>query len=203
MSKDWRGEADGTRKGELTRLLNEIKASERDSFCDLGCGYGHLSIHARQWVSKSAGFETKKSRYKKAKNRAEKSEFDNIKIFNKSYKHKKSFKIIKNYNVIFLVSDRTKEYMEKLERTIKPNSKILLYYLPPVPLKPHKRIGWYFILRTPFLRAKSEKEWIISVSNKRAQNRKELSDMIRNNFRNDYDERIQLLKEELDNFFPN
>lgn len=201
MRKNWRGGAEATRKGELTHIFNTINVSEKDSFCDLGCGYGHLCIHARKWCNKSAGFETKKSRCKIARKRVKKSGIDQIEIFNKSYEHKKSFKILRNYNVIFCVNGLTKEYLKKLEKTLRRKSSIVLYYLPPVPLKPNKRIGWYFLFKRPFLQANSEKDWISSVTGKKAHTRKELAVMIRNNFRKDYDKRIQEFEEELDGVF--
>ena len=130
-----------------------------------------------------------------------KSGIDKIKIFNKSYEHKKSFKIIQQYNIIFCVNELTKEYLEKLGKTLKPNSKIILYDLPPIPFKPVKKIGWYYILKTPLKKSKSEKDWILSVSGKKAITRTELFKMIRNNFRDDYSERILDVSKKLDSIF--
>ncbi|MCH7560148.1 MAG: methyltransferase domain-containing protein [Thaumarchaeota archaeon] len=201
MNQDWRGRSEATQKGELTHIFNTIAVTENNSFCDLGCGKGHLCIHARNWVGKSAGFETKKTRYRIAKNKVKKSGIDKIKIFNKSYEHKKSFKIIQQYNIIFCVNELTKEYLEKLGKTLKPNSKIILYDLPPIPFKPVKKIGWYYILKTPLKKSKSEKDWILSVSGKKAITRTELFKMIRNNFRDDYSERILDVSKKLDSIF--
>ena len=200
MIRDWRGTAKATPKGEVTKLFNFLKVSKKDSFCDLGCGYGHLCIHACKWVSKSAGFETHKQRYKTAKRKIQKSKIQDIQIFNQSYEHQKSFKFIKNYNIIFCVNGVTKDYLKKLEKILERNSKIILYDLPPPPIKPNKKLGWYFILQTPYSQANSEKEWIFSVT-KRFRKRNELFKMIRNNFRKDYKVRIDDILEELNKVF--
>ena len=101
MVENWRGSPKATPKNVLTRLLKLAKASKKDVFCDLGCGYGDLCIHARKFVGKSIGFETKNYRYKTAKSRAEKSSFDKIRIYHKSYENPKSIQILKNCSIIF------------------------------------------------------------------------------------------------------
>ncbi|MCV0373662.1 MAG: methyltransferase domain-containing protein [Nitrosarchaeum sp.] len=194
-----RGSPQVTSNWHLSRLFNMIGVSNTDVFCDLGCGYGNLCIFARRKVNRVFGFETGKYRYHRAKNKIKNANLDNIEIFQKSYTHKKSFPIIKKCNILFCTNVISFEYYQQLNKILRNNSYLLIYYLPPVPVIPFKKFGWYYIVKFPLQLAYYKNDWIKKVTNNTCSTELELFHQIRSDFY-DWKNRIMELKKDLKRF---
>ena len=65
-----------------------------------------------------------------------------------------------------------------------------------MPLKPDKKFGWYFIIKTPLKLAKNEKNWIKSVTKNKFNKRSDLRRLIKRDFY-DWRKRIKNLEKDL------
>ena len=91
MTESWRGKPDITRRNELWRILSLANYTEKDIFCDLGCGYGNLLRWSVQKLNEAIGTEDHEERYRKALKRTKK--FSNITILDKDYRYKTTLKM--------------------------------------------------------------------------------------------------------------
>jgi len=156
-----KGKSNATRPYEITRLFNFLKIKKNNVFCDLGCGDGALCIKSISRVRKAIGIECDEKRYLTAKNKTEKN--DNIRIYKGIYTHKKSINRIKDATVFYCVNGECVDFLQNLDKSVKKGTLYIQYGLPPCPIMPEFKLGWYYIMKTPFKMANSENEWIRSL----------------------------------------
>ena len=199
MRKNWRGSPKATSNWHLSILLKLVKTSKKDVFCDLGCGYGNLCIFARKKVGQAFGFETMPYRYHRANKNIIKSGLDNIQIFPKSYERPKSLNIIKKCNILYCSNFISLSFYKKLNIILKKNSWLIVYDLPPVPVKPIKKFDWYYIMKFPLQMSKNENDWIRGVTKNKFHKKSDLYRLIKNDLP-DWKRRIKDLSKELKKF---
>jgi hypothetical protein len=154
----WRGSPRASSKREFDRVLGYLNPSKGDVFYDLGCGYGGPCIWAAPKVKLAVGVEDHYYRYLRAKREVEKSGFSNIKILwddieSVSYRNATIL-----YSVIYVGFG----VIKKIHRESKQRSKVVLYGLPPYPLKSEHLFGHFHRLVTPFEKVKDEEEYVLN-----------------------------------------
>ena len=160
-----RGNPRATDKREFTLLINRIRPSKNDVFYDLGCGYGGPCIWIAPKVKRAVGIEDHYYRYLRARREVERSDLHNITIIwndisKVSYRDATIF-----YSVISIGFD----VIKKIQRQTKPGTLVVLYGLPPFPIKSRRLFGDFHALTTPFERVQNEDEFArIYLGRKRA-----------------------------------
>jgi SAM-dependent methyltransferase len=152
---EWRGSPTASTKNEFFRVLKFLNPSKQDVFLDLGCGYGRPCIWIAPKVKQAIGIESHYFRYKHAERDVESSGSTNVRILwddlgNVSYR---DATII--YSVIYVGFD----IIKKIQFETNPGTQIVLYGLPPYPLRSEKLFGNFRLLRTPFDRVADEDEF--------------------------------------------
>ena len=186
-----KGKANATNPSDVTRIFNILDIKEDSIFCDLGCGNAKLCIKSISRVKEAIGFECDNKRYLTSKRSTAK--YPNIKIFKGNYEHKRSIKKFRNADVIFCVNGTTTKFLKEIEMKVKKGTYFIQYYLPSCPIKPYHKLGWYYIMKTPFHYAKTEQDWVKSLQQG---NLKNLKRKIYSYFK-DGKERIDELEDEL------
>jgi SAM-dependent methyltransferase len=145
-------------------LLSKIRLSkEKDVFYDLGCGYGRLCIWIAPRVKLAIGYENHYDRFKRAKRAAEESGYENILIKNSDF----SFASYNKATIIYSIVDIGLQVMTRINKQSKPGTRLILYKRPNYPIKGSRISGNYFIMRTPFKRAKDQNEFAKMVLDQR------------------------------------
>jgi hypothetical protein len=124
-------------------------------FFDLGCGYGGPCIWIAPKVRMSIGIESHYHRYLHAERDAEKSGLPNIRIVWDDMERVSYRDATILYSVIYVGFN----IIRKIQRQTKPGSQIVLYGLPPFPLRSEKLFGSFYRLVTPFERVRDEDEF--------------------------------------------
>jgi SAM-dependent methyltransferase len=152
----WRGNPNASDKGEFFRLLKFLRPSKKDVFYDLGCGHGRPCIWIAPKVKLAVGVEDHYQRYLRAKKNAKESKSSKrIKILWKDIENISYKEATLLYSVIYVGFG----VMEKIQREAKPGTKVVLYGVPPYPLKSRKLFGNYHLFKTPFERVRSDDEF--------------------------------------------
>jgi len=151
----WRGDPQASRRREFLRLMNKIKPSKKDVFFDLGCGYGGPCIWIAPKVQRSVGIEDHYYRYLHAKRDVTKSGLRNVQILWDDIEKVSYREATILYSVIYVGFS----VLKKIQKEAVPRTQIILYGLPPFPLKSEKLFGSFYRLKTPFERVKGEDEY--------------------------------------------
>ncbi len=151
----WRGDPRASSKREFERVLRCLKPSKKDVFFDLGCGYGGPCIWIAPKVKLAIGIENHYYRYLHAKRDVKKSGSTNIRILwndidRISFRDATIF-----YSVIYVGFG----IIRKIQKQARRGARIVLYGLPPYPLKSEKLFGSYHRLVTPLERVEDEEEF--------------------------------------------
>lgn len=137
-------------------LLNRIRLSQKkDVFYDLGCGYGRPCVWIAPRVKLAVGYENHIDRFKRAKLAVEKSGYKNIFIKHSDF----SFASYRKATIIYSIVDIGLQIMARINRQSKPGTRVILYRRPNYPIKGKKISGNYFIMRTPFKKARDPDEF--------------------------------------------
>jgi hypothetical protein len=153
-----------------------LRPSKKDVFFDLGCGYGGPCIWIAPKVKLSVGIESHYFRYLHAKRDAEKSGLKNIRILWDDIERISYKEATILYSVIYIGFS----VIEKMQRETRRGSQVVLYGLPPFPLKFEKLFGSFYRLSTPFERVEDEDEFAqIYLGGKKATMRKLLRSLDR------------------------
>jgi len=151
----WRGNPAASDKREFSRVLEALKPSKEDVFFDLGCGYGNPCIWIAPRVKMSVGIESHYYRYLRAKKEVEKSGLSNIRIMWNDIESVSYRNATILYSVIYVGFS----VMKKIQKQTAPGTRVVLYGVPPYPLKTRKLFDSFHIMRTPFERVKNEDEF--------------------------------------------
>jgi len=153
---EWRGSPRATMRSEFMRLLGVLHPSKNtDVFYDLGCGYARPCIWIALKVKLAVGIENHYYRYQRALKEVEKAGFTNIKILREDINEASYHDMTIAYSVISIGF----EVIARIQKQAKPGAVIVLYGLPPYPIKSEKLFGKYFRMRTPLTRVKDEDEF--------------------------------------------
>jgi SAM-dependent methyltransferase len=162
---EWRGSPRATDKREFTHLINRIRPSKTDVFYDLGCGYGGPCIWIAPKVKKAIGIEDHYYRYLHAKRDVEKSGLHSITIIWNDI----SKVPYRDATILYSVISIGFEIIKKIQRQTKTGALVVLYGLPPYPLKSRRLFGEFYAMTTPFERVNDGDEFArIHLGTKRA-----------------------------------
>jgi len=156
----FRGQQQATSQKEVRKFLNLVEATEKDVFCDLGCGNGKVCKYALEFVGESYGTEDNKKRFKKALKETRKFR---VRVFNEDYRLLKTFKALKKCTIFYSVNKIDLDVYEKIEKVCKPKTWFISYLFPPYPITPVKYDGLFYATETPFKLTKTKKEWLKSI----------------------------------------
>lgn len=150
----WRGSPEVTRKTEFAHLVDHLRPSpKKDVFFDLGCGYGNLCVWIADRVERAVGFETYFPRYRRARQRVEKSGKSNVTILRRNF-DRVSFK---DATIIFSTLGIVWKTLERIQSECKKGTRLILCY-EPYPIKA-KKFEDYYIVKVPFSRFNDETEF--------------------------------------------
>ncbi len=152
---DWRGSPTATSRREFNRLLSIINPSKSDVFYDLGCGYGRPCIWISPKVKMSIGIEDHYYRYLRARAAVAKSKLDNViiirgDIMDQSYH---------DATIVFSVISVGFQMIKKIQEQAKLGTRIILYGLPPYPIKTKTLFSEYVLMKTPVERVSDVDEF--------------------------------------------
>src|SRR3984893_2919531 len=157
MRKDaeWRGSPTATSRREFNRLLAVIKPRKTDVFYDLGCGYGGPCIWIAPRVKMAIGIEEHYYRYLRAKKEVGKSGEKNVvilrgDIMNQSYH---------DATIVFSVISVGFQMIRRIQDHASLGTTIILFGLPPYPIKTKKLFSDYVLITTPVERVSNEDEF--------------------------------------------
>ncbi len=152
---EWRGNPRATDKREFTHLINRMRPSKTDVFYDLGCGYGGPCIWIAPNVKKAVGIEDHYYRYLRAKREVEKSGLHNITIIWNDI-IKASYR---DATILYSVISIGFEVIKKIQRQTRTGALVVLYGLPPYPIRSRRLFGDFYAMTTPFERVNDEDEF--------------------------------------------
>jgi len=156
---EWRGSPTATSRREFNRLLKIIRPRNDDVFYDLGCGYGGPCIWIAPKVKMAIGIEDHYYRYLRAKREVKNSGEQNViiirgDILDQSYH---------DATIVFSVISVGFQMVSRIQNQAKPGTTIILYGLPPYPIKTKKLFQGYVIMKTPIERVSNEDEFARTV----------------------------------------
>jgi SAM-dependent methyltransferase len=167
----WRGNPVASSKREFSRLIDFLNPSkEKDIFYDLGCGYGRPCIWIAPEVKLSIGIESHYYRYLYAKRAAEKSGLENIRILWNDIDRASYRTATLLYSVIYVGF----EIMSKINRQTRTGTKVVLYGVPPYPLRSKKLFANYHLFTTPFEKVEDDDEFARVYTGRKSSTMKEL-----------------------------
>lgn len=125
-----------TRQKDVERFINIANIKPDDKVYDLGCGDGRLILAAAEIGAKSVGFEISLFPYLVAKVTKLARRLDNCQIIYKSFwsANLSDADII----YVFLMPHVNRRIINKLEKELKPGTKIISYTFPIEGWKPEK-----------------------------------------------------------------
>ena len=163
---DWRGNPIASNKREFLRVLEKLRPSKEDVFFDLGCGYAQPCVWIAPKVKLAVGIENHYYRYMRAKRETEKSGFPNIRILWDDIERVSYRNATILYSVIYVGFS----IMKKIQRQSASGTRVVLYGVPPYPLRTRKLFGRFHIMTTPFERVGDGDEFArIYLGRKRSQ----------------------------------
>ena len=137
------------------RLIKLIKPSENDVFYDLGCGYGSPCIWIAPIVRRAIGIEDHYFRFLRARQEVKNAELHNVTI-----KWSDITKVsYRDATILYSVISIGFEVLRKIQKQTKKQALIVLYGLPPFPVKSTRLTGNFYQMTTPFERVKDENEF--------------------------------------------
>ncbi len=122
-------------------------------------------------VKRAVGFETHYDRYKRAKVAVERSGAKNVEIKYADFS-RASFR---KATVIYSIVDIGLGVMSKINRESARGTKVIQYLRPNYPLMGTKLFGDYFLLKTPFKRARDEDEYARAILGRESASMKDLA----------------------------
>lgn len=153
----WRGNPDASEKEEFFHLLKLLRPSKEDVFYDLGCGYGRPCLWIAPKVKLAVGIEDHYRRFLRAKKNARESPANaRIKIIWDDIERVSYRNATLLYSVIYVGFG----ILKKIQRQTMPGTRVVLYGVPPYPLKSKKLFGNYYLFRTPFQRVQNDREFV-------------------------------------------
>ena len=195
MDYNQRGRSNVTNFKDTQIILKLAEVNSNDIFCDLGCGNGNVC----RWVSKKVNFvygvEEYKKRYHSAITNIKKFRTTNVRILNKSYCKLSTLKKLRKGTIFYCTNNESLGFFKKFEKIMPKNVRFVTFYLPPYPIKPKSYDEWYYLMITPFDLAKNKNDWIKSVTTRKSL--QGLITEIKEQFPDDYEERILELEEDL------
>jgi len=152
---DWRGSPRATTRREFNQLLRILNPSKNDVFYDLGCGHAMPCIWIAPRVKLAIGIEDHYYRYLRAKAEVERSGYKNVvilrdDIMNPSYR---------DATIVYSVISIGFQVIKKIQNQAKTGTVIVLYGLPPYPIKTRKLFGNFVFTKTPIERVSNEDEY--------------------------------------------
>lgn len=151
----WRGNPKVTTKQEINYLFRHLNIPRNSIYYDLGCGYGNTCRYASKFVKLSVGIENHKDRYEKAMNDSLSPEFSNVKIVKSDFEKVP----INDATVIYSTSIGFMDFV-RINKETKPNTMVIVPTIPPeYPIK-SKKVGNFFVSKTPFSRVKNVDEYV-------------------------------------------
>ena len=167
MREKWRGNSKLTTKSELEEILALVKANSNDVFCDLGCGEGLLCIWASHIVKHAIGIEDHKETYQKALKNKRTTNRTNITLIPKDYNEIEKIPAIKKSTIFFCSNTLDYSFYRELQNFLYPKEVYFVsQYFTPFPIKSKCYNKKWFVTKTPFKIAKTEKQWIESMFGK-------------------------------------
>lgn len=172
----WRGNPKATTNQEINYLFKQLKIPRNSIYYDLGCGYGFTCIWASKFVKLAVGIEDHKCRYEKAIENSLSSKFPNVKIVKGDFDNVS----ISDATVIYSTSIGFMDFV-RINKETKPNTIVIVPSIPPeYPIK-SKKIGNFFVSKTPFSRVKNVDEYIEIFFGKKNKKMKDLKKSLGNN----------------------
>lgn len=143
-----------TSRTSFYRLLDFLKPTKKDIFYDLGCGYGNLCLWISPLVKCAIGIENYTPYYDEAVRRTLSCKYPNIKIIKQNFE--KTF--LNDATIIYSTNLELTDFIGMKNR-VKDGTCIIVPILPPpYPIK-SKKVGSFFIMKTPFERVRDENEF--------------------------------------------
>ena len=152
---DWRGSPRATTRSEFMRLLEILKPSGSDVFYDLGCGYARPCIWIAPKVKLAVGIEDHYYRYLRAKKEVKKSGFSNVQILNEDI----GDATYHGATIVYSVISIGFEIISKIQTEAERGTRIVVYGLPPFPIRSETLFGRYSMMRTPLRRVSDVDEF--------------------------------------------
>ena len=162
-AESWRGSPTATSHWEFSRLLRELKPSQKkDVFYDLGCGYAFPCIWIAPKVKLAVGIENFGPRHKRAVSNVRKSGLGNIRIFKKSFQSVP----LNEATIIHCVVLLSLPEYKKIEHESVYGTILALCYPPMYPIKARK-IDGYYLMKVPLERVKDSNEYARIISGRK------------------------------------
>lgn len=160
---------------EIRLMLKLAKASKKDIFVDLGCGYGqNLIVAVTEFnVRHAYGIEDLKRRAYVAKARIQNARLQGkIDIIKGSLDDLLDDKLneinMQNATIVFYGLEGNATLTKKFCKKLPTNCKLLYYYNCLIPeIKPNNVKFPFYLSRKPFKHPKSELDWLLSVISKK------------------------------------
>lgn len=150
----WRGNPKVTTKQEINYLFKHLSIPRNSIYYDLGCGYGNTCLYASKFVKLSVGIENHKDRYEKAIKNSLSPKFPNVKIVKGNFEKVS----INDATVIYSTSIGFMDFV-RINKETKRNTMVIVPSIPPeYPIK-SKKVGKFFVSKTPFSRVKNANEY--------------------------------------------
>jgi len=148
-----KGSPNATEYWEAMQVFKLAELSKNDMFYDLGCGHGRVCIWASSRCGFSLGIERDHRRATIAKNRVERRQLVNVKIIEGDFQEFLEFR--RKNAVFFCIEEIRFPYLRMLNRLRGKNLRVVTLGPPPIPIKPVKRKGAYYLTLLPYTTAKS------------------------------------------------
>lgn len=165
---------------DIRKMLRLARATKKDVFYDLGCGWGqNLIIALTEFkVKRVVGIEDDRKNWKKATQRLEKiaptTDWDIIKgKFEDLFSDKIEEEDLREATIVFYGLAPDKNVLKGLEKKLQRNCRLITYYNCLFPEIKYQCSDYPFYLSTfPFKKPKSELDWLRTVITKRSAQRK-------------------------------
>jgi ubiquinone/menaquinone biosynthesis C-methylase UbiE len=164
LVRSWRGKPNATTYREALQVFKLAALSKRDVFWDLGCGYGRVCIWAARRCMQSIGVESDKRRAAIAKRKVERRRLANVRIIKGDFQRVK----FPDAHVVFYCSTQVGfDDFRRWKRSGRRSFRVVTSGPPPVPVKPVKRIGAFYLTKIPYVTAKTGAQWCHAVLGRR------------------------------------
>jgi len=184
LMRAWRGSPTATSYDEAIQVFELAKLTERDVFCDLGCGYGRVCIWAALRCKSAIGIESHPIRFRRAKKNVERKALQNVQIIKARFEN---VTLPTKNLVMYSTIDLGLEQIVAWQRKAKRNFRIRIVTLgpPPIPVKPLASKGKFYLTRFPYSKVRTGDEWCHSVVRKKGANLQDVRRRLRGWLTND------------------
>ncbi len=160
---NWRGRPNATTYSEALQVFELANLTKKDVFYDLGCGYGWVCIWAARRCKSSKGIESHKHLVAKARKNVQKSGLRNVEIIRGDFTKAR----LSDASVVYCVTDRDfNDFRRWDRRKRKKDLRIVTLGPPPIPVKPVRSQGSFYLTKFPFATARTADEWCHAVFRK-------------------------------------